>query len=231
MRCSYKQKGHVHQERKNCRYSFLFLRFAIALKLKVGKDRYGWLSQCFNLPSKSTIAKYTAISAGAPDGILYESLNTERIFFDEVKGEDINSDNWKRHGSLSWDSMAIKEKLYFCCNSMKIVGFADDAFDLNIIMEELKEKIKSTKKKQPANSANSPETTTAQSESTATAQSEPTKEKPPPLSKHFLVFILTTWEKNEKKQQIVVSRFGVLTLDASYIMDKLMKSICALSNF
>ena len=35
----------------------------------------------------------------------------------------------------------------------------------------------------------------------------------------------------EKKQQIVVSRFGVLTLDASYIMDKLMKSICALSNF
>ena len=131
--------------------------------------------------------------------VFYTRLSILRDFFDEVKGVGIHLDDWKRHGSLSWDSKSIKEKLYFCCNSMKIVGFADDAFDLNIIMEELKEKIKSTKKKQPANSANSPETTTAQSESTATAQSEPTKEKSPPLSKHFLVFILTTWEKNEKK--------------------------------
>lgn len=72
--------------KKKCRYSFLFLRFAIALQLKVGKDRYGWLSKNFNLPSKSTIAKYTVFSSRALDGILYKTLNTERIFFDEVQG-------------------------------------------------------------------------------------------------------------------------------------------------
>ena len=87
----------------------MFLRFAIALKLKVGKERYDWLSKCFNLPGKITISKYTALSVGAPDGILYETLNAERNFFDEVKGVFAKIDEWKRHSSLFWDSMVIKE--------------------------------------------------------------------------------------------------------------------------
>ena len=191
--------------KKSCRYSFLMIRFAISLKLKFGKERYDFISKCFNLPSGPHLGKYKSPSVGAPDGILYDTLNAERSLFDTLN-DMLPEDSWKRHGSLTWDSMVIKEKLHFCPNTMRIVGYADDAFDLNVIMSELKDRMKNLED-----------------------TDNPSKDVP--KAKHFLVFIFTTWEKNMKRHQMVVSRYGVLSLDASYIIDKVNSAIVALSKF
>ena len=174
--------------KKSCRYSFLMIKLTISLKLKLGKERYDFISKCFNLPSESHLSKYKSPLVGAPDGILYDTLNAERVLFENLNGI-LPDDDWKRHDSLAWDSMVIKEKLYFCPNTMRIVGYSDDAFDMNVIMSEFKDKIKDLDE-----SNNSP--------------------KNAPLAKHFLVFIFTTWEKEMKRHKIVVSRYGVLSLDS-----------------
>ena len=191
--------------KKSCKYSFLMIRLAISLKLKLTKGSYDFISKCFNLPSDSQLSRYKSPSVGAPDSILFDTINAERSLFENLNG-DLPVDNWKRHGSLAWDSMVIKEKLYFCPNTMRIVGYADDAFDLNVIMSEFKNRMIDLDE-----SNNSP--------------------KNAPMAKHFLVFIFTSWEKNMKRHQMVAARYGVLFLDESYIMDKLLACTVALSKF
>ena len=122
---------------------------------------------------------------GAKDGILHESLNLERHIFENLNGKDLPVDHWLHHGSLAWDSMVIKEKVFFCPNTLRIVGFAEDAFDLNIIKKELEQRINST--------ANI---------------------------------------KNDKEQiSGVVSRYGVASLDSTFIADKIFAGFSALAQY
>ena len=94
---------------------------AISLKLKLGKGRYDFMAKCLNLPSESHLSIYGSPSVGAPCGILHGSLSAERDTFENIVWEDVPMDDWQRFGSLAWDSMVIKERLYFCPNSMRIV--------------------------------------------------------------------------------------------------------------
>ena len=191
--------------KKSCKYSFLMIRLAISLKLKLGKGRYDFIAKCFNLPSESHLSTYGSPSVGAPCGILHDSLSAERDMFESLHGDDVPMDDWRRCGSLAWDSMVIKERLYFRPNSMRIVGFAEDAFDLNIIKEELKMRLNSDE--------------------------EETENTGPPLAKHFLCFIFTSLEKKGRRTQIVVLRYGVLSLDSSFIHDKILAAASALARF
>ena len=102
------------EEKKSCQYSFLIIRLAISLKLKLGKGRYDFIAKCFNLPSDSHFSWYKSPSVGAPDGILYDTLEAERSLFEELIGKTLLLDDWKCHGSLAWDNMVIKAKLDFC---------------------------------------------------------------------------------------------------------------------
>ena len=74
--------------------------------------------------------------------------------------------------------MAIKEKVFFCPNTLRIVGFAEDAFDLNIIKKELEQRINST-----ANNTNDKE---------KKSSNQSGKSNSPPLVKHFLAYIFTS---------------------------------------
>ena len=67
--------------------------------------------------------------------------------------------------------MVIKEKLYFYLNTMHIVGYANNAFDINIIMSKFKDRMKDVDEESDK------------------------LPKSAPLAKHFLVFIFTSWEK------------------------------------
>ena len=200
--------------KKSCRYSFLMIRLAISLKLKLGKGRYDFLAKCLNLPSDSHLTTYKSHSVGAPDGILHDSLEAERFLFENLDGKDVPIDDWRRHGQIAWDSITIKEKLYFCPNTMRVVGYAEDAFDLNIIKSELKERLADQKEK---NGKEKEDTTI--------------RNTGPPLATYFLCFIFTSWEKRGKRIQIVISRYGVLSLDATFIYDKILSAIVACARF
>ena len=124
------------------RYSFLLIRLAISLKLKVGNDQYGFLANLFNLPDPKTVNSYGNISVYAPDGLLFDTLHINRNNFENHIGANLPDDDWKRHGNLAWDSMSTKEKLEYSIHSQRIIGFADDSFDMDIIKAEMKERIK-----------------------------------------------------------------------------------------
>ena len=187
---------------KSVRYSFLLLRFAISLRLKLGNDTYEYLAKTFKLPSGRTINQYAAPSTNAPDGVLYESLTAERTKFDGVFPDAV-PDDWRRHGTLSWDSMAVKEKIVFNVHTMRIVGFAHDAFDIDIIKKEMEDQLCSD-----------------------------SQNKRPPLAKHFLVFIFTLFEtKNCPKFSVIAARYACLTLNSTFILEKLLKVTSALARF
>jgi len=52
-----------------------------------------------------------------------------------------------------------------------------------------------------------------------------------PLAKHFLVFIFTSLQKKERRSQIMVSRYGVLSLDSSFIHVKILVTVSACARF
>ena len=121
-------------------FFFLLIRYAIALKIKLGTDRYEFTAKIFNLPSSRTVDFYSNISAHASDEIMLDTLHVQHDNFEHKNG-DIDEMHWKRHGSLAWDSMSIKEKLEYNIHLMRIIRFAGDAFDLDIIKSELKNRI------------------------------------------------------------------------------------------
>ena len=46
--------------------------------------------------------------------------------------------DWRRHVNLAWDSHVVKDMLGFCPHTKRLVGYAHDAFDLNVIASEFK---------------------------------------------------------------------------------------------
>ena len=117
------------------------IRYTIALKLKMGCDKYKFLSKIFCMPCSKTLDVYSNVSVRAPGGILFDTLHVQRKTFETKNGDDLEEPHWYQHGSLAWNSMTTKEKLEYNTHSMRIFGFADDAFDLDIIKRELADRI------------------------------------------------------------------------------------------
>ena len=94
--------------KKSVRYSFLLLRFAISLRLKLGMEKYEYIARTFNLPCGRTINNFSSPLTNSPDGILFDSLKAEKNRFDR-KFPGCGEKDWRRHGVLAWDSMSVKE--------------------------------------------------------------------------------------------------------------------------
>ena len=158
-------------------------------------EKYEYIARTFNLPCGRTINNFSSPSTNSPDGILFDSLKAEKNRFDN-KFPGCGEKDWRRHGVLAWDSMSVKEGVVFNPHSMRIVGFASDAFDLDVIKREMA-KLNDLESNVP---------------------------RQPPLAKHFLVFIFTTWEiRNCPKFSIVAARYATLSLDANFLHDKILQ--------
>jgi hypothetical protein len=105
---------------RGCKYLFLMIRFDISLRLKMGKDKYEFLRKCFNLPRSLKISEYSSPDTNDPDGILWtilEHCEESFILRNSNDGKKPLTDcDWRRHGSLAYDSMTIQEKIVFNSN-------------------------------------------------------------------------------------------------------------------
>ena len=109
---------------------------------------------------------------------------------------------------------------------MHIVGFASDAFDLDLIAKEINKRIQEDKDEDDNQIQSTP---TGNTISELGKSDNSTSQ--PPLAKHFLVFIFTSLEvRNCPKFSMVAARWATYLLDANFIIDKLMHVICALSS-
>ena len=70
----------------HCRYSFLMICFAIALRLKIGMGSYDHIAKTFHLPTGRIVNKYSSPDTNSPDGLMFESLSNERHRFESKRG-------------------------------------------------------------------------------------------------------------------------------------------------
>jgi hypothetical protein len=105
--------------------------------------KYAFLAKSFHLPSARTVSDYMSPGAHAPDGILYDVLKMQREEFekelnDRKEPHPADFSEWLHCGSLCFDSKKGKEKVLMDQVTGEIIGFEQDAFELDIILEEIK---------------------------------------------------------------------------------------------
>jgi hypothetical protein len=208
------------------------------------QDKYDFLSKIFNLPSSRTYAKYILPGGHAPDGILYDVLYKQKEEFGgeiAIKMNDtehsLPSDivSWLGHGTLAFDSKKIKEKVMIDPISGEIVAFSQDAFELDMMLEELKQlQPVETAPKTEDPSRPTGEDLVQDIEGEAVAkkfmeeqgysyklkpQGEKTDENATELVEHYLVFIFMTWKKLAFTRQFVLAQYGLTTITSRFLID------------
>ena len=118
------------------------------------------------MPSARTLAHYDSIGGNEPDGILYSVLH---LIQNEYKLAE-ESDDWLKMVSLKFDAVHICDKVKYNPHTNQLVGFAYDAFDKNVLLEDLNK------------------LTDTQVDDNKTAVSEN-------RAKQYLIFIINRWEK------------------------------------
>ena len=117
-------------------------------------------------------------------------------------GLDNGKIGWIRMGSLSFDSMSIKNKVKFDPHSNELVGFAEGALKEDVLLREL----------------------VALDATTAVK-----KQLRPELSQQFMVFIFTSWDVENTEIKSVVARYSTGSgIKAEILVPKVREIITAL---
>ena len=87
----------------------------------------------FNLSSARTLAHYDSIGGNEPDGVLYTILQSIQHEYKLTK----ETDDWQRMVSLKFDACHICDKVKYNPHTNQLVGFSYDAFDKNVLLEDL----------------------------------------------------------------------------------------------
>ena len=116
------------------------IRFYIGIRDKLIKGEYEFLQKEFDLPSACTFAQYCLIGGHELDGLLFTVLNSKQH---ECNLADEFNDSG-RMVSLKFDACHICDKVRYNPHTNKLVGFSYNAFDKNVLLEDLY-KLSSTK--------------------------------------------------------------------------------------
>ena len=128
---------------KQVRYHPVMIRFAMMIRSKMNRGSYDFLASVFNLPSSRTVSKYDSVDGSSKDGVLYEVVRLlkgrlgDKIRNGKQNGMTDDQIEWMRMGSLSFDSMSIKNKVKFDPNTHELVGFAEGALKEDVLLQEL----------------------------------------------------------------------------------------------
>ena len=121
------------------------------------------------MPSARTLAHYDTIGGNEPDGILYSVL---KLIQNEYKLET-EGDDWQKMVCLKFDACHICDKVKYNPHTNQLTGFAYDAFDKDVLMEDL----------------NKMTNTVVDDSKTAVNENR---------AKQYLIFIISRWEKKAR---------------------------------
>jgi hypothetical protein len=97
-------------------------------------------------------------------------------------------------------SAKCRDKIIYNFQTGELVGFAHDAFNINLIQAEWKQAFEKAEAKGAAN-----------------------KESKPKLVKHFLLFYFTSWESHSRRMRMCVSQYGMETITGSWLAKEIRK--------
>jgi hypothetical protein len=208
------------------RYSNIMTRFAIALRIKMGVDKYDFLRKCFFLPSARTLSDYSSPGTSDPDGVLYSVVKSQQEKLEghhRMKGKELGQKDFARHGSLAFDSIAIQGGLWFDPHSMKVVGYDEECFNLQSIVDDLhnlnKEGITGDDRcGEPDHSGEPYEVKNNDENTEAEAR-----------AKHYLVCFFSGWDGRAAPVQLCCARYAKRSWSSSFIQKTIRKIITALA--
>ena len=95
------------------------------------------------MPTAATIQKYKSDDVDSPDGVLHDTLARMEDEFDKEQeskeDKDPPMDSFLRKVSLAFDAYTINGKFAVDYNTKEVVGVADDAFEMDVILHQLED--------------------------------------------------------------------------------------------
>ena len=197
----------------NVRFDPVFIKFAIYLRSKVNTGAYKFMANVFNLPSERTLSNYDTLDGNAKEGILHETLRQmEHEFNNRLKDVDCMNPRhgeWMGSGVLKFDEMKVKEKLVFNPHTMELVGFVGGAVGDDVVTEEFRR--------------------LSQQHNEDESKDGGVGNQRPATAEHLLLFIFTSWDKQQPLIKRAVARYAVGGKSTgSDLVQKIDRIICAL---
>ena len=171
------------------RHCPLMIRLGATVLRAMGRKGglYNLVAKICGLPSDRTIRRYEVSSSNEPDGVMHHNCVMAQDLHRQ-KNPNVGRHHYSRHSILALDSMHTKGRFGVSRNTNELVAVAADAFEDNVIANECK----------ILDSNDSDD--------------EEAKMEIPGISKHFLVFISTTWS-SKGKIQFLAARYGLPTIN------------------
>ena len=148
---------------------------------------YDLVAKICGLPCDRSIRKYNVSSSNDEDGFMQANVERARHQFDQ-KNPNAPRFAFSQHITVAFDGMHTKGRFEVNHHTNELIGVADDAFEENVIMAELNQLEKTASVDDDANIVL------------------------PEIAKHFLVFIATTWQ-SDQKHQFLVGRYALQTIN------------------
>jgi hypothetical protein len=199
---------------KSVRHCPLTIRLGILIRSKMGYagGLYDLLAEALGLPKSRTLQYYTVPTTNERDGVLLANLKKEKHAYD-IRNPNADRFHWTRHCTLAFDSMTCKGRFVVNYHTGDIVGVDNECLKPDVIAEELKE-------------LNALEVNDE-------SEAEP---EMPPLAKHFLVFIATTWSPVDSrgkrcKHEMICARYSLKSITSDFLVPRIRSIILHLSLF
>mmetsp|Transcript_19434 Transcript_19434/g.41004 ORF Transcript_19434/g.41004 Transcript_19434/m.41004 type:complete len:471 (+) Transcript_19434:601-2013(+) len=177
---------------KAVRHCPLMIRLGCLVRETMGYKGglYSLVAKICGLPSDRQIRRYNIANSNDPDGFMRANVLIAQNRFDQAN-PGLGRFDWKRHMSVALDSMHTKGGFEVNYHINQLVGVADNAFDKDVLKDELKMLEKNDE--------------------------EDSEIVIPEIAKHFLVFIATTWA-SEQKHQFLVAQYALKTINSSFLV-------------
>ena len=119
---------------------------------------------------------------------------------------EVSVEDWRRHLNLGWDSHVIKDMLGFCPHTKRLIGYAHNAFDLDVICSEFKRKYK---KEEEGDATELGDTNCDDGEVEDTgAKCDDLK-----LGKHYMVFMALSITSKGRPMSFMAARYCLSSLN------------------
>ena len=188
------------------RHCPLMIRLGCVIRRKMGYagGLYDLVAKICGLPMDRNIRRYAIPNSNDPDGVIHSNIQMARDAFNQ-KHPNANLFAFERHVTVAMDAMHCKGRFGVSYHNNELVAVADDAFNEKVIENELLQLQQNDGKEDKEN-----ETVL------------------PAITKHFLIFIATTWAQNSK-QQFLVARYGLESVTSSFLVPTIRQLAVVLS--
>ncbi len=213
-----------HGNAKGHTYSPLLIQFAVMLRDKCSASSYDFFRKAFNLPTNRTLCRYSNADSTSPDGLMMETIIQMATIYDELNIPELH---WSRYLNLAWDSHTIRDHLGYCPHTKRLVGYSDDAFDIDVIRSEFNRRTAdaadSTTNSDPALTDTQDDSNPSLAADGDNGREDMEDSNDISLGKHYMVFMCQAWSKSGGPSRFMVARYCLGGLTSRWIRSHVLQ--------